>query len=341
MTDSQQPELTAGALFSGIGGFCLGFERAGIKTKWAIENSDTATAIYAQNVKGVRLVEHNGAPASIIDVTVDGDALEPVDVLHAGFPCQSFSQAGERKGFKDPRGQLFYQIIRLLREFGDKKPSVIVLENSPYIRHGEGGSWFIELTKEIKKAGYWFRESNCAELDPYLLTDLPQQRNRLFMVAFSIKAFKNGKFDFPSTPAVSPKDLGNFIDFEGVQSDESYYLPEENRYHKMINGEAEDKRCIYQLRKFLVRKKKPGVCPTLTANMGLGGHNVPFIFDAKGLRKLTEYECLWLQGFPKIFAFPEAVGRAKRYMHVGNSVSVPITELLAERVRDKILKERL
>jgi DNA (cytosine-5)-methyltransferase 1 len=75
--------------------------------------------------------------------------------------------------------------------------------------------------------------------------------------------------------------------------------------------------------------------------MGLGGHNVPFIFDAKGLRKLTEYECLWLQGFPKIFAFPEAVGRAKRYMHVGNSVSVPITELLAERVRDKILKERL
>lgn len=319
----------------------MGFERAGIKTKWAIENSDTATAIYAQNVKGVRLVEHDGSPASIIDVTVDGDALEPVDVLHAGFPCQSFSQAGDRKGFKDPRGQLFYQIIRLLKEFGDKKPSVIVLENSPHIRRGEGGSWFIELTKEIKKAGYWFRESNCAELDPYLLTDLPQQRNRLFMLAFSIKDFKNGKFDFPSSFANAPKDLGNFIDFDGVQTDESYYLPEENRYHKMINGGAEDRRCIYQLRKFLVREKKPGVCPTLTANMGLGGHNVPFIFDAKGLRKLTEHECLLLQGFPKDFTFPEEVGRAKRYLHVGNSVAVPITELLAHRVRDKILKERL
>ncbi|TXI95811.1 MAG: DNA (cytosine-5-)-methyltransferase [Burkholderiaceae bacterium] len=341
MIDSPRPQLTAGALFSGIGGFCLGFERAGIKTKWAIENSDTATAIYSQNVTGARLIQRNGAPASIIDVSVSTDNLEPVDVLHAGFPCQSFSQAGDRKGFKDPRGQLFYQIIRLLNEFGDKKPSVLVLENSPYIRHGEGGSWFVELTKEIKKAGYWFRESNCAELDPYLLTDLPQQRNRLFMVAFSIKDFKNGKIDFPNRINSNPKDLANYIDFDGVQDDETYYLPIENRYHKMINEGVEDRRCIYQLRKFLVREKKPGVCPTLTANMGLGGHNVPFIFDAKGLRKLTEYECLWLQGFPASFKFPDNIGRAKRYMHVGNSVSVPIAELLAERVREKIHKERL
>lgn len=341
MTDSPRPQLTAGALFAGIGGFCLGFERAGIKTKWAIENSDTATAIYSHNVEGARLIERNGAPASILDVSVGADDLEPVDVLHAGFPCQSFSQAGDRKGFKDPRGQLFYQIIRLLNEFGDKKPSVLVLENSPHIRHGEGGSWFIELTKEIKKAGYWFRESNCAELDPYLLTSLPQQRNRLFMVAFSIKDFKNGKIDFPNQINSSPKNLGSYIDFDGIQDDETYYLPIENRYHKMINEGAEDRGCIYQLRKFLVREKKPGVCPTLTANMGLGGHNVPFIFDAKGLRKLTEHECLWLQGFPKDFEFPEQVGRAKRYMHVGNSVSVPIAELLAERVRDKIHKERL
>lgn len=341
MDNSRHPELTAGALFAGIGGFCLGFASAGIKTKWAIENSDSATKIYTKNIPGVRVVEHNGTPASIIDVNVVNDEIEPVDVLHAGFPCQSFSQAGDRKGFKDPRGQLFYQIIRLLREFGDKKPSVIVLENSPHIRYGEGGSWFIELTKEIKKAGYWFRETNCAELDPYLLTSLPQQRKRLFMVAFSINHFRNGKFDFPDILHSEPKNLSDFIDFEGYQSDDSYYLPEENRYHKMINSGAQDKGCIYQLRKFLVREKKPGVCPTLTANMGLGGHNVPFIFDAKGLRKLTEYECLWLQGFPKGFEFPEEVGRARRYMHIGNSVSVPIAKLLANKIRDKIVKERL
>ncbi|MDP1681820.1 MAG: DNA (cytosine-5-)-methyltransferase [Burkholderiales bacterium] len=333
--------LKAGALFSGIGGFCLGFEQSGIKTAWAVENNPMAVMTYAHNIKGVRIVAHNGEPASIKDVSVEKDGLEPVDILHAGFPCQSFSQAGERKGFDDPRGQLFYEVIRIVEEFKDRKPSVIVLENSPHIRHGDGGSWFIELTKEIKKAGYWFRDTNCAELDPYTLTPLPQKRNRLFMVALSIDHFKNGKLNFPNQKNENVKNLANYIDFSGSLDDDSYYLPEENRYHKMISNEVEDKACIYQLRKFLVRVKEPGVCPTLTANMGLGGHNVPFIHDAKGLRKLTEFECLRLQGFPAGYTFPDEVLRAKRYIQVGNSIAMPVAALLAQAVKEKIEKERL
>jgi DNA (cytosine-5)-methyltransferase 1 len=108
----------------------------------------------------------------------------------------------------------------------------------------------------------------------------------------------------------------------------------------MISREVEDKMCIYQLRKFMVRVKEPNVCPTLTANMGLGGHNVPFIHDAKGLRKLTEYECLKLQGFPDDYSFPESVQRAKRYMQIGNSIAVPVATLIGRVVRDKINKER-
>lgn len=124
--------------------------------------------------------------------------------------------------------------------------------------------------------------------------------SRLFMVALSTSAFKSGQFEFPEQPAIARKDLTTFIDFKGAIEDDTYYLDEENRYHKMITGKADDPFSIYQLRKFLVRVKDPGVCPTLTANMGLGGHNVPFVFDAKGLRKLTEHECLRLQGFPEI-----------------------------------------
>jgi DNA (cytosine-5)-methyltransferase 1 len=333
-------QLTAGALFSGIGGFCLGFEQAGIKTAWAVENDPMAVLTYSRNIKGVQLIENDGMPLSVKDVTVQNSDLEPVDVLHAGFPCQSFSQAGDRKGFDDPRGQLFYEVIRIIEEFKDRKPSVIVLENSPHLRRGEGGSWFIELAKEIKKAGYWFRDANCAELDTFYLTPLPQQRIRLFMVAFSIDRFKNGKMNFPAEKNNEPKNLANYIDFSGSLEDNSYYLPEENRYHKMISNEVEDKTCIYHLRKFLVREKKPGVCPTLTANMGLGGHNVPFIHDAKGLRKLTEYECLKLQGFPEEFSFPDELIRSKRYMQIGNSVSVPVAALLAKEVKDKIIRER-
>lgn len=332
-------ELRAGALFSGVGGFCLGFGRHGIKTIWAVENDPVAVATYQANVSGVRVLTDNGVPKSITDVSVVADELEPVDVLHAGFPCQSFSAAGERKGFDDPRGRLFFEIIRLLREFGENRPPVLVLENSPNIRLGEGGRWFVELIKEIKKTGYWFRESNFAELDAYDLTPLPQKRNRLFIVAFATNAFKNGKFTFPSQRDLTSKNLSDFIDFEGALDDESYYLPEDNRYYRMISRKVEDRCCIYQLRKFLVRVKEPGVCPTLTANMGLGGHNVPFVVDRRGLRKLTEYECLRLQGFDRKFVFPVGVPRPKRYMQVGNSVVPLVSALLAEKIKEKIEAE--
>ena len=332
--------LKAGALFSGIGGFCAGFQNHGIKTAWAVEQDPAAVATYRRNFPDVRIISDENGPASICNIGVSKDKLEPVDILHAGFPCQSFSTAGERRGFDDPRGQLFYEIIRIIGEFGEKRPSVLVLENSPNIRVGDGGSWFIELTKEIRKAGYWFRDTNCAELDAYDLTCTPQKRNRLFMVAFSTDAFRNGRFSFPEKREQKPKNLGDFIEFTGQLEDDSYYLHAENRYHKMITEKVKDPFCIYQLRKFLVRVKDPSVCPTLTANMGLGGHNVPFVVDVKGLRKLTEHECLRLQAFPDWFEFPEDVPRAKRYMQIGNSVVPPVVALLAEKIKEKILMER-
>ena len=330
--------ISAGALFSGIGGFCLGFEENNIRTKWAVENDSSAALTYRQNVKDVRLIEKD-----ICEVDVIGSDLEPVTVLHAGFPCQSFSQAGGKKGFSDPRGKLFFEIIRLIEGFKDRKPAVLVFENSPYLRSGDGGVWFLELSKAIKRAGYWFRDSNCVELDTYNYTKLPQKRNRLFMVAFSTDHFRNGKILFPeidtANTSVNEKDLSKYINFSGSLEDDSYYLDEENRYFQMIDDQADDKNCIYQLRKYIVRVKEPNVVPTLTANMGLGGHNVPFIYDQKGLRKLTEYECLRLQGFPANFVFPEEVPRARRYVQVGNAVSVPIAKLLSESVKMKIQKE--
>ena len=332
--------LKAGALFAGIGGFCLGFEKLGIKTAWAIENDIAAATTYKSNIPGANILHDARGPMSILDVSVSKNQLSPVDILHAGFPCQSFSMAGERKGFNDPRGMLFYEIIRLINEFGDKKPSVIVLENSPNLKVGDGGSWFLELTKQIKKAGYWFRESNAYELNAYDFTHVPQNRNRLFMIAFSADEFKNGRLDLQLDRSQTSKDLRQFINFNGFIEDDSYYLDEENRYHKMITEKVDDPYCIYQLRKYLVRVKEPGVCPTLTANMGLGGHNVPFIVDAKGLRKLTEFECLKLQGFPDGYKFPEDVTRPKRYQQVGNSVVPTLVEKIAKAIKEKIERER-
>ena len=332
--------LKAGALFAGIGGFCLGFEKHNIKTAWAVENELSAVTTYKNNVKNANVLEDASGPLSILNVGVDKNQLCPVDILHAGFPCQSFSMAGERKGFDDPRGMLFYEIIRIINEFGDKKPSVIVLENSPNLKSGDGGRWFLELTKQIKKAGYWFRESNTYELNAYDYTHVPQNRNRLFMIAFSADVFKNGRLDLDLNTNESSKDLRQFIDFDSHLDDDTYYLDEDNRYYQMISEKENDPYCIYQLRKYLVRVKEPGICPTLTANMGLGGHNVPFIFDKKGLRKLTEFECLKLQGFPDWYKFPEEVARAKRYQQVGNSVVPVLIEKIAKAIKLKIELER-
>ena len=130
-------------------------------------------------------------------VSIARDALEPVDVLHAGFPCQSFSQAGERRGFDDPRGRLFFEIIRLIGEFGANRPKVLVLENAPFLRWGQGGAWFLELERAIRRAGYWFGPGNCAELTTNELTELPQQRTRLLMVALSMTAFRSGPIRIP------------------------------------------------------------------------------------------------------------------------------------------------
>jgi DNA (cytosine-5)-methyltransferase 1 len=339
MTGTSKP-LKAGALFAGIGGFCVGFQREGIETSWAVENDPAAVTTYSANIGGNKIVSKDGVPQSVLDVTVAASNLSEVDVLHAGFPCQSFSVAGDRKGFDDPRGQLFYEIIRIAKEFGEARPSVLLLENSPNIRIGDGGSWFLELSAQIKKAGYWFRDSNTFELDSFDHTLVPQKRNRLFMVAFATNKFRNGKLKLDLPKLSTHKLVSDFIDFDGEVEDDSYYLDKNNKYYKMITEKIDNPRSILQLRKYEVRDKGVNTVPTLTANMGQGGHNVPFILDRKGLRKLTEHECLKLQGFPEGYFFPEDVPRAKRYQQVGNSVVPPLISLIASAIKEKIQEER-
>lgn len=336
-----ETNLKAGALFSGIGGFCLGFRQQGIETQWAVENDLSAVSTYSANVGSNKVLHRDGFPLSIKELGVATHNLASVDILHAGFPCQSFSVAGERKGFNDSRGQLFYEIIRLLKEFGDDRPSVLLLENSPNLRIGEGGSWFLELSTQIKKAGYWFRESNAIELDSFDHTVIPQKRKRLFMVAFATNRFRNGKIELNFPILESKKDVAQYIDFDGELSDDSYYLDTNNKYYKMITDKIDDPRSVLQLRKYEVRDKGVNIVPTLTANMGQGGHNVPFVLDKRGLRKLTEYECLRIQGFPAEYIFPEEVPRAKRYQQVGNSVVPPLINLIANKIKEKIERERI
>jgi DNA (cytosine-5)-methyltransferase 1 len=88
---------------------------------------------------------------------------------------------------------------------------------------------------------------------------------------------------------------------------------------------------IYQYRRVYVRENKSGECPTLTANMGTGGHNVPIIIDEKGIRKLTPRECFNFQGFPSSYKLPE-LSDSNLYKLAGNAVSVPVVCQIANRI---------
>ena len=116
--------VSVGCLFAAIGGFCRAFQQAGAVVRWANEKDRFASDTFVANFPHVR---HYLKP--IEDLFVAGDRLEPVDVLTAGFPCQPFSAAGEQKGFEDARGLVFLDIIRLIAEFGRRKPKVLLLEN--------------------------------------------------------------------------------------------------------------------------------------------------------------------------------------------------------------------
>lgn len=328
--DKQATSYTAGCLFAGIGGFCRGLKQAGVKVLWANENDRHAVQTYLHNYPDNGLIDKD-----VLDLSVEGDDLAQVDILTAGFPCQSFSMAGERKGFDDERGQLFFQIIRIIKEFGERKPKILLLENVPFLQFGDGGLWFEQILSRLRRAGYWCARGNCQVLNTAEVTCLPHRRKRLYMVATSIADFPCNDFQFPLPVKDSSKlSLDQLIDWKNIQHDD-YYLEEDNRFctditKKMDGGHDSN---IYQLRRNYTRENKDGLCPPLTANMGEGGHNVPFIKDRRGIRRLTVEECARLQGFDGM-EFPDSVPSAKRYKQIGNAVSVPVvTELVHECIR--------
>lgn len=321
---------TVGSLFSGIGGFCFGFHALGFKTLWANDIDEDATATYRINFPDV-----NSICGDLRELNNDKYSFEPTDVLHAGFPCQSFSQAGDRLGFKDERGLLFYEIIKLVKRFRENKPKIILLENTPNLLIGEGGLWFDIVRNEIQKAGYWFEDHNAVVIDSRENAGLPQRRQRLFMIATSQDHFDYNPFRAP----IERKGVCNLSDLLdlGKVDDDYYYLSEGNKYGAWIAHEAKkhDDVRLFQLRRALLRPQPFGMCPTLTATMGNGGHNVPFLLDGGRLRKLTEQECLRLQGFPESFKWPD-ISRSAMYRLIGNSVSPPVAKILAEFIKQTL-----
>ena len=116
-----------------------------------------------------------------------------------------------------------------------------------------------------------------------------------------------------------------------------FYTKEKFDFYDLLEKDIVKSDTVYQWRRKYVRENKSNVCPTLTANMGTGGHNVPLIKTPKGIRKLSPRECFLFQGFPIDFKLPK-LANTHLYKQAGNSVVVRVIERIARQV-EKALKE--
>jgi len=159
--------------------------------------------------------------------------------------------------------------------------------------------------------------------------NIPQNRERIYIVGFLNEShYKN--FEFP-LPIPLKNRISDVIDFENEVDSKFYYTSEKYEFYPILKEEITSSETIYQWRRKYVRENKSNVVPTLTANMGTGGHNVPLIFTKHGIRKLTPRECFNVQGFPKDFILPD-IALSHLYKQAGNSVVVPVVKRIAEKI---------
>ncbi len=307
--------MKVGSLFSGIGGIDLGFQQAGFNIVWANELDKDAATTYRHNFGNKCLVEKDICK-------VKAKEMPDFDILVAGFPCQPFSIMGRQKGFKDPRGTLFYEIVRVVKE---KQPKIIFLENvSNLIKHDDGKT-FLAIYNALAPLGYSLRYS---VMDATEYGNVPQIRTRIFIVAF-LDEEKCEKFKFPEK--IERTVQLNDIIKRDIKHDNSYYYNENSPYYKDLKIIVTDKRALYKIYDTGVSRKAHYICPTLTANMGTYPDRVPIVLDDYGIRKITPYECLALQGFPKEYRFPK-IPLPSAYKQCGNSVVVPVIKRIAESI---------
>lgn len=310
-------------LFAGIGGIRMAFENKSFKCVFSNDFDKYCKITYDLNFSDPSKPD-SGMFLEDID-KLKTDFLPEFDVLTGGFPCQPFSIAGYKKGFKDEgRGNLFFKIVDILKA---KKPRAFLLENVKNLKtHGDGETLKI-IRGELEKIGYNVLSE---VLNTMEYGDLPQNRERIYIVGFLDKdAFY--KFSFPGKVQLT-KTINDCLEKD---ADEKYYYNGKNLYSKLA-VDVNKRNVVYQWRRKYVRQNKNGVCPTLTANMGTGGHNVPIILDDKGIRKLTPRECANFQGFPKNFKMPN-IADSHLYKQFGNSVSIPVVERIAENMKRTLI----
>lgn len=336
-------------LFSGIGGFSLGLQRAGyeIEKHYFSEISKHAIANYKYNFKDAKYI------GSVTDVRGGYFGRGEIDIITFGSPCQDFSLAGKRAGIDGERSGLIREAIRLVREI---RPSVFIWENVKGVLSSNGGADFAAILQAFTDIGGY-------RLEWQLLNTrwlLPQNRERIYLVGHLAGRSRAGIFpigendsDVVGTKRRTQSKVCTTLRANGAIGRDDTYIYQMNASKESNGRQPYQQNRVYDSRgnvpalnchkADLIIYQRPrgnnkgGVfteCPTISANSFQENNFVGSI------RRLTERECERLQGFPDDWTRwgnyngeVKEIARTNRYKMIGNSVTVDVVAAVAKRLK--------
>jgi DNA (cytosine-5)-methyltransferase 1 len=309
-------------LFAGIGGFRTGFEKLGFECVFSSEIDSHAQEMY----------EANFGEKPFGDITKIQD-IPDHDVLLAGFPCQPFSIAGDKQGFCDTRGTMFFEIERIIK---DKKPKFVVLENVKHFKNHDNGRTLNTVLNALDNLGYktTWKVLNAKDFG------VAQNRERTIIIGTLLDKFNFDRLEFKE-PVFIKDILEKQGNFNYLESSEYTLIENPKRQpsglifvgyrNKNIRTVGVQDNTLHLSR---VHKQpnriyhSDGTHPTISSSESAGRY---FIYHENKVRKLTLKECFRLMGFPEDF---KLVGpKTKIYARIGNSIVPTMVEEIAKEIK--------
>ena len=298
-------------LFAGIGGMRIPFDRLGGKCVFTSERDKYAQQTYEANF--------GEAPEGDISAISD-EQIPDHDILLAGFPCQPFSIIGDRNGFIDTRGTLFFEIERIIAA---KRPAAFLLENVKNLKGHDGGRTFSVILQHLHDLGYSVHTRVLNALD----FGLPQKRERVIIVGFD----KNRPFSWPIR-VPQHASLSEILEpCENVDS--SLFASEKIQKSRM------EKAKIPPFYPSIWHENKSGNISILPYSCALrAGASYSYLL-VNGRRRLTGREMLRLQGFPEDFKIVVSLSQLRK--QAGNAVPVPLIQAVAKQMLASLKSPRV